>query len=94
MVEISRRQRYTVRAFVNITPSNTSRAKFLSLAVNFDFLLVQLRLNEVVSNTYARLASECFQRFKTDDFDIENRHGGEREKDVKDAELEALEEAS
>jgi len=37
-----------------------------------------------------RTRREWFQRFKSGDFDIEDRHGGAREKVFKDAELEAL----
>jgi len=37
-----------------------------------------------------RTCREWFQRFKNGDFDIEDRHGGGREKVFKDAELEAL----
>ncbi|GFW91221.1 mariner Mos1 transposase [Trichonephila clavipes] len=34
--------------------------------------------------------AEWFQRFKNGDFDVEDQHGGGREKDFEDAELEAL----
>ena len=47
------------------------------------------------SNTYGeaiiseRTCCEWFQRFKNGDFDVEDRHSGEREKVFEDAELEA-----
>ena len=47
-------------------------------------------------STYSRAAfsertcSEWFQRFQNGDFDVENRHGGGKEKIFKDSELEAL----
>jgi len=50
----------------------------------------------MLSNTYGetviteRLYREWFQKFKNGDFDIKDRHGVEREKDFKDAELEVL----
>ena len=50
----------------------------------------------MLSNTYGEAAiSErtCrvqFQRFKNDDFDVEDRYSGEREKIFEDAELEIL----
>ena len=37
-----------------------------------------------------RTCHEWFQRFKNDDFDVENRHSDGREKVFEDAELEAL----
>jgi len=52
--------------------------------------------HRVFSNTYGetaiseRICREWFQRFTNGDFDIEDRHGGGREKVFKDAELEAL----
>jgi len=52
--------------------------------------------HRMLSNTYGetaigeRTCREWFQRFKNDDFDIEDRYGGGREKVFKDAELEAL----
>ncbi|GFY11433.1 mariner Mos1 transposase [Trichonephila clavipes] len=48
------------------------------------------------SNTYGeaaiseRTSREWFQRFKNGDFDVENQHGGGRQKVFEDAELEAL----
>ena len=33
---------------------------------------------------------ESFQRFKSGDFDVEDRHGGEKEKMIEDPELEEL----
>jgi len=50
----------------------------------------------MLSNTYGeaaiseRTCREWFQRFKNGDFDVEDRHGGGREKVFEDAELEAL----
>ena len=50
----------------------------------------------MLSNTYGEVAinertcREWFQRFKNGDFDVEDRHSGEREKVFEDAELEAL----
>ena len=50
----------------------------------------------MLSNTYGetaiseRTSREWFQRFKNDDFDVEDRHSGGREKVFEDAELEAL----
>ncbi|GFV45576.1 mariner Mos1 transposase [Trichonephila clavipes] len=52
--------------------------------------------HRMLSNTYGeaaiseRTCRECFQRFKNSDFDIEDQHGGGREKIFEDAELEAL----
>ena len=49
--------------------------------------------HRMLSNTYGEAAiSErtCRERFKNDDFDIEDRHSGGREKIFEDAELEAL----
>ena len=52
--------------------------------------------HRMLSNTYGEIAisertcREWFQHFKNSDFDIEDRHGGGREKVFKDAELEAL----
>ena len=37
-----------------------------------------------------RTCREWFQRFKNDDFDVEDRHSGGREKIFEDAELKAL----
>ena len=37
-----------------------------------------------------RTCREWFQRFKSGDFDIEDRHGGAKEKIFEDFELEAL----
>ena len=37
-----------------------------------------------------RTCLEWFQRFKSGDFDVEDRHGGGKEKIIKDTELEAL----
>ncbi|GFX80012.1 mariner Mos1 transposase [Trichonephila clavipes] len=50
----------------------------------------------MLSNTYGeaaiseRMFREWFQRFKNCDFDVEDQHGGGREKVFEDAELEAL----
>jgi len=50
----------------------------------------------MLSNTYGETAvsertfREWFQRFKNGDFDIEDRHGGGREKVFKDVGYEAL----
>ncbi|GFX81404.1 mariner Mos1 transposase [Trichonephila clavipes] len=50
----------------------------------------------MLSNTYGeaaiseRMCREWFQRFKNDDFDVEDQQGGGREKVFEDAELEAL----
>jgi len=50
----------------------------------------------MLSNTYGeaaiseRTCREWFQRFKNGDFDVEDRHGGGREKVFEDAELKAL----
>jgi len=38
----------------------------------------------------ARMYHEWFQRFKNDDFDVEDRHSSEREKVFEDAELDYL----
>lgn len=52
--------------------------------------------HRMLSNTYGQAAisertcREWFQRFKNGDFDVEDRHGGGREKVFEDAELEAL----
>ncbi|GFT77419.1 mariner Mos1 transposase [Trichonephila clavipes] len=52
--------------------------------------------NRMLSNTYGeaaiskRTCREWFQRFKNGDFDVEEKHGGGREKVFEDAELEAL----
>ena len=53
--------------------------------------------HRMLSNTYGeaaivreRTCREWFQRFKNGDFDVEDRHGGGREKVFEDAELEAL----
>jgi len=52
--------------------------------------------HRMFSNTYGkatiseRTCCEWFQRFKNDDFDVEDRHSGGREKVFEDAELEAL----
>ena len=51
--------------------------------------------HRMLSNTYGKAISErtCrewFQRFKNDDFDVEDRHSDGREKIFEDAELEAL----
>ena len=54
----------------------------------------------MLSNTYGeaaineRTCHEWFQRFKNGDFDVQDRHSGEREKIFEDAELEALEQDS
>ena len=37
-----------------------------------------------------RTCREWFQRFKSGDFDVEDRHGGGKEKIFEDSELEAL----
>ena len=37
-----------------------------------------------------RTCRESFQRFKSDDFDVEDRHGGGKEKIFEDSEWEAL----
>jgi len=50
-------------------------------------MLSNTNTSETISK---RICYEWFQRFKNSDFDIEDRHGGEREKVFKDAELEAL----
>ena len=50
--------------------------------------------HRMLSNTYGetaiseRMCREWFQCFKNDDFDVENRHSGGREKVFEDAELE------
>ncbi|GFT40249.1 mariner Mos1 transposase [Trichonephila clavipes] len=52
--------------------------------------------HQMLSNTYGeaaiseRTCREGFQRFKNGDFDVEDQHGGGRDKIFKDAELEAL----
>jgi len=52
--------------------------------------------HRILSNTYdeaaisERTCREWFQRFKNGNFDVEDRHGGGREKIFEDAELEAL----
>ncbi|GFY29007.1 mariner Mos1 transposase [Trichonephila clavipes] len=52
--------------------------------------------HRMLSNTYGeaaiseRTCREWFQRFKNGDFDVEEQHGGGREKVFEDAELEAL----
>jgi len=52
--------------------------------------------HRMLSNTYGEAAisertyREWFQRFKNDDFDVEDRYSGGREKVFEDAELEAL----
>ncbi|GFT92622.1 mariner Mos1 transposase [Trichonephila clavipes] len=52
--------------------------------------------HRMLSNTYGRAAisertcREWFRRFKNGDFEVENQHGGGREKSFEDAELEAL----
>ena len=52
--------------------------------------------HRMLSNTYGKAAisertcREWFQRFKNDDFDVEDRHSGGREKVFEVAELEAL----
>ena len=52
--------------------------------------------HRTLSNTYSeaaiseRTCREWFKRFKNDDFDVKDRHGGGREKVLEDAELEAL----
>jgi len=52
--------------------------------------------HRIFSNTYGetaiseRTCRQWFQCFKNGDFDIEDRHGGERENVFKNAELEAL----
>ncbi|GFT11691.1 mariner Mos1 transposase [Trichonephila clavipes] len=52
--------------------------------------------HRMLSNTYGeatiseRTCQEWFQRFKNGDFDVEDQHGGRREKVFEDAELEAL----
>ena len=49
--------------------------------------------HRMLSNTYGeaaiseRTCQEWFQRFKNGDFDVEDRHGGGREKVFEDAEL-------
>jgi len=54
------------------------------------------KAHRMLSNTYGataiseRTCRKWFQRFKNGDFDIEDRHGGGREKVFKDAELKAL----
>ena len=50
----------------------------------------------MLSSTYVEVAlsertcREWFQRFKSGDFNVENRHGGRKENIFKDSELEAL----
>ncbi|GFU28458.1 mariner Mos1 transposase [Trichonephila clavipes] len=52
--------------------------------------------HRMLSNTYGksgiseRTCREWFQRFKNGDFDVENQHGGGKEKVFEDAELEAI----
>ncbi|GFX93316.1 mariner Mos1 transposase [Trichonephila clavipes] len=52
--------------------------------------------HQMLSNTYGeaaiseRMCREWFQRFKNGDFEVEEQHGGGREKVFEDAELEAL----
>ncbi|GFT00898.1 mariner Mos1 transposase [Trichonephila clavipes] len=52
--------------------------------------------HRMLSNTYGeaaiseRTCREWFQRFKNGDFDVEDQHGGGREKVFEDTELEAL----
>ncbi|EGI67886.1 Mariner Mos1 transposase, partial [Acromyrmex echinatior] len=52
--------------------------------------------HRMLPNTYdeaaisERTCREWFQRFKNDDFDVEDRHSGGKEKVFEDAELEAL----
>ncbi|GFX23161.1 mariner Mos1 transposase [Trichonephila clavipes] len=52
--------------------------------------------HRMLSNTYGeaaiseRMCREWFQRFKNGDSDVEDQHGGGREKVFEDAELEAL----
>ncbi|GFW78807.1 mariner Mos1 transposase [Trichonephila clavipes] len=52
--------------------------------------------HRMLSNTYGeaaiseRMCREWFQRFKNGDFDVEDQHGGGRQKVFADAELEAL----
>ncbi|GFW43372.1 mariner Mos1 transposase [Trichonephila clavipes] len=52
--------------------------------------------HRMLSNTYGeaaireRTSREWFQRFKNGDFEVEDQHGGGREKVFEDAELEAL----
>ena len=52
--------------------------------------------HRMLPNTYDEAAisertyREWFQRFKNDDFDVEDRHSGGKEKVFEDAELEAL----
>ncbi|GFY09175.1 mariner Mos1 transposase [Trichonephila clavipes] len=52
--------------------------------------------HRMLSNTYGeaaiseRTCREWFQRFKNGDFEVEDQHGGGREKVFEDAELEAL----
>ncbi|GFT80943.1 mariner Mos1 transposase [Trichonephila clavipes] len=52
--------------------------------------------HRMLSNTYGeaaiseRTCREWFQRFKNGDFEVEDQHGGGREKAFEDAELEAL----
>ena len=52
--------------------------------------------HRMLSNTYGeaaiseRTCREWFQRFKNDDFDVEDRYSGEREMVFEDAELETL----
>ena len=52
--------------------------------------------HRMLSSTYGEIAltertyREWFQRFKSGDFDAEDRHGGGKEKIFKESELEAL----
>lgn len=52
--------------------------------------------HRILSETYGdaalseRTCREWFQRFKNGDFDVEDKHGGGREKTFKDEQLEAL----
>jgi len=74
------------------------RAKFSSFAGGFNFLFnikkSAAEAHRMLSNTYGeaaiseRTCREWFQRFKNDDFDVEDRHSGRREKVFE--ELEAL----
>ena len=52
--------------------------------------------HRMLSSTYGqaaltkRMCREWFQCFKSSDFDLKDRHGGEKEKIFEDSELEAL----
>ena len=90
-----------VLVFVLFTLENVRLcAQFSPFAGSFTFLL-QFEKNEaeahrMLSETYGdaalseRTCREWFQRFKNGDFDVEDKHGGGREKTFKDEQLETL----